>query len=273
MAQDEGRFGRISRPHRCWAPPGIRPHASAHRYFAVGPYHLWRRTRPRGRRWLRLIEHLGIWLQLWLWLWVRIIGLGRGRWSRIVGVWIRLVWLRIRTVRIWFRLLGLRFFRLGFFGLRILRPELRPQFAGLRSIISDLRAKLELPIRAVGQPGHEHRDRRGQHGQRDRPVRGPDSPSALARDQSLAGELGLGLLQRGVRWRKDHVRRLETVLSQRPPVGADEVDQPRERVVELLLVIRFARSDRLIVELLEDLCVVLQQLVLTLRRDPDDHAP
>jgi len=25
MAQDEGRFGRISRPHRCWAPPGIRP--------------------------------------------------------------------------------------------------------------------------------------------------------------------------------------------------------------------------------------------------------
>jgi transposase len=29
MAQDEGRFGRISRPHRCWAPPGIRPHAPA----------------------------------------------------------------------------------------------------------------------------------------------------------------------------------------------------------------------------------------------------
>jgi hypothetical protein len=25
MAQDEGRFGRISRPKRCWAPPGIRP--------------------------------------------------------------------------------------------------------------------------------------------------------------------------------------------------------------------------------------------------------
>lgn len=29
MAQDEGRFGRISRPKRCWAPPGIRPHAPA----------------------------------------------------------------------------------------------------------------------------------------------------------------------------------------------------------------------------------------------------
>ncbi len=29
MAQDEGRFGRISRPQRCWAPPGIRPHAPA----------------------------------------------------------------------------------------------------------------------------------------------------------------------------------------------------------------------------------------------------
>ena len=26
MAQDEGCFGRISRPMRCWAPPGIRPH-------------------------------------------------------------------------------------------------------------------------------------------------------------------------------------------------------------------------------------------------------
>ncbi len=29
MAQDEGRFGRIGRPHRCWAPPGTRPHAPA----------------------------------------------------------------------------------------------------------------------------------------------------------------------------------------------------------------------------------------------------
>jgi putative transposase len=29
MAQDEGRFGRISRPKRCWAPPGIRPQAPA----------------------------------------------------------------------------------------------------------------------------------------------------------------------------------------------------------------------------------------------------
>src|SRR5260370_14565814 len=27
MAQDEGCFGRICRPTRCWAPPGIRPHA------------------------------------------------------------------------------------------------------------------------------------------------------------------------------------------------------------------------------------------------------
>ena len=29
LAQDEGRFGRIGRPGRCWAPPGIRPHAPA----------------------------------------------------------------------------------------------------------------------------------------------------------------------------------------------------------------------------------------------------
>jgi transposase len=27
MAQDEGCFGRISRVKRCWAPPGVRPHA------------------------------------------------------------------------------------------------------------------------------------------------------------------------------------------------------------------------------------------------------
>lgn len=27
MAQDEGRFGRINDPHRCWAPKGIRPGA------------------------------------------------------------------------------------------------------------------------------------------------------------------------------------------------------------------------------------------------------
>ncbi len=27
MAQDEGRFGRISSTRRTWAPPGIRPHA------------------------------------------------------------------------------------------------------------------------------------------------------------------------------------------------------------------------------------------------------
>ncbi len=25
MGQDEGRFGRISRPKHCWAPPGMRP--------------------------------------------------------------------------------------------------------------------------------------------------------------------------------------------------------------------------------------------------------
>jgi hypothetical protein len=25
MAEDEGRFGRISQPRRAWAPPGVRP--------------------------------------------------------------------------------------------------------------------------------------------------------------------------------------------------------------------------------------------------------
>ncbi len=27
MAEDEGRFGRVSIPRRAWAPPGVRPHA------------------------------------------------------------------------------------------------------------------------------------------------------------------------------------------------------------------------------------------------------
>jgi DDE superfamily endonuclease len=44
MGQDEGRFGRISRPKRCWAPPGIRPHVlsqvvreSVYIFAAVAP--------------------------------------------------------------------------------------------------------------------------------------------------------------------------------------------------------------------------------------------
>ena len=44
MAQDEGRFGRISSPRRCWVPPGLRPHVAAqlvreytYVYAAVAP--------------------------------------------------------------------------------------------------------------------------------------------------------------------------------------------------------------------------------------------
>jgi hypothetical protein len=44
MAQDEGRFGRISSPKRAWAPPGIRPKVprqvireSCYVYAAVAP--------------------------------------------------------------------------------------------------------------------------------------------------------------------------------------------------------------------------------------------
>src|SRR6266446_10104285 len=44
MAQDEGRFGRISTPKRAWAPPGMRPKAprqvireSSYVYAAVAP--------------------------------------------------------------------------------------------------------------------------------------------------------------------------------------------------------------------------------------------
>jgi hypothetical protein len=44
MAQDEGRFGRISTPNRAWAPPGVRPKVarqvireSSYAYAAVAP--------------------------------------------------------------------------------------------------------------------------------------------------------------------------------------------------------------------------------------------
>lgn len=45
MFQDEGRFGRISSPRRCWAPDGIRPHVPCqmvreytYAYVAVSPH-------------------------------------------------------------------------------------------------------------------------------------------------------------------------------------------------------------------------------------------
>jgi hypothetical protein len=44
MAEDEGRFGRVSIPRRAWAPPGVRPQAAhqvireyTHVYVAVAP--------------------------------------------------------------------------------------------------------------------------------------------------------------------------------------------------------------------------------------------
>ena len=46
MAEDEGRFGRVSIPRRAWAPPGVRPQAPqqiereyTHVYTAVAPAH------------------------------------------------------------------------------------------------------------------------------------------------------------------------------------------------------------------------------------------
>jgi putative transposase len=45
MFQDEGRFGRISTPRRCWAPPGVRPIVASqivreytYAYVAVSPH-------------------------------------------------------------------------------------------------------------------------------------------------------------------------------------------------------------------------------------------
>ena len=44
MFEDEARFGRLSEPHRCWAPPGVRPTVRAqivreyeYAYAAVSP--------------------------------------------------------------------------------------------------------------------------------------------------------------------------------------------------------------------------------------------
>jgi len=46
MAEDEGRFGRMSIPRRAWAPPGVRPQAPqqivrqyTHAYAAIAPAH------------------------------------------------------------------------------------------------------------------------------------------------------------------------------------------------------------------------------------------
>lgn len=45
MFQDEGRFGRINDPRRCWAPPGVRPQVGAqlvreysYAFAAVSPH-------------------------------------------------------------------------------------------------------------------------------------------------------------------------------------------------------------------------------------------
>lgn len=45
MFQDEGRFGRINDPHRCWAPKGVRPEVAVqivreytYAYAAVSPH-------------------------------------------------------------------------------------------------------------------------------------------------------------------------------------------------------------------------------------------
>ena len=45
MFEDEARFGRLSEPHRCWAPKGIRPTVPAqivreyeYAYAAVSPH-------------------------------------------------------------------------------------------------------------------------------------------------------------------------------------------------------------------------------------------
>src|SRR5205807_1049543 len=70
---------------------------------------------------------------------------------------------------------------------------------------------------------------------------------------------------------QDHIGGLERVLVHRPTFRPNELQQALEGVLELLLVVLIARRYRLVVELVERLDIAGAELVLALRRDPDDH--
>src|SRR6202035_3274215 len=71
----------------------------------------------------------------------------------------------------------------------------------------------------------------------------------LPRDQALARELRLGLLERGVGRGEDHVRAEEAVVRHWLALCADELEHPGEGVAESILIVRLARDDGRVVEL------------------------
>src|SRR5579859_5491096 len=94
---------------------------------------------------------------------------------------------------------------------------------------------------------------------------------SLLRDQAFTGEIVPDVLHRAVRGREDHIRPLETVVGHLLPVPAYEVHHLLKDLAELLLVTGLAGGHGPVVQLIQRLDVVLQQLVLALRGDPDDH--
>src|SRR5205085_7454852 len=94
---------------------------------------------------------------------------------------------------------------------------------------------------------------------------------ALVRDQPLARELGRGLVEADVGRRQDHVRPDQLVVVDRPARALHELEQLAPDLAELRLVPCLHCGDGRVVELVESVGLVVWELVLTVRRDPDDH--
>src|SRR3954453_3244698 len=94
----------------------------------------------------------------------------------------------------------------------------------------------------------------------------------LAGDQPVAAEVGLRLRERRVERRHDHVGGVEIIPGERLAVGPHERRHPREQAGEPGFVARFDGPHRAVVELVERRQLVVRELVLTLAREPDDHA-
>src|SRR5438034_5318798 len=97
-------------------------------------------------------------------------------------------------------------------------------------------------------------------------------PIGLTRNQALAGELLLRLLEREVGRRQDHVRLLQLVVAQFRP-GPGEGEHLVEQRAEGLRVPGLDHGHRLVVQLVELGSLVVIQPVLALGRDAHDHWP
>src|SRR4051794_25372053 len=91
------------------------------------------------------------------------------------------------------------------------------------------------------------------------------------RDQAVAGEVLAGLDEREIGRREDEVRLGEVLRAERRALAAHELEQLLERLVEAVLVPRFHGGDRVVVQLVEPVRVLVREPVLALGGDPDDH--